>query len=341
MLNQIGGTAVLGASALTIKNPSDLYASLFFSRSVQDQVINGFKLAEHYGFENMDDLRMKVDKQTKVDVGRDGIISIYYTDEDGEFASKIANGLIEAMYEIAREKARSVSDQRIKFYDNLIHEARSKLLDSNRKLMEAENLTGMSSFKGQEESTASAIVELKGLIATREVQLNKMLVTATEYHPKVVKIKSELIELVRQLKLVEKPEGKKITDSEGKTIYIRLDKYPELKHMVDPLRKEVEINTGVLGQLMKARALSRIDESRDLSVISILDEAVTPTKKSGPKLYVSGIFGWGFGLMISVIICLAWEILFTDISRRQRWKNVFRSYLRIGKKVKAVSEEEV
>jgi tyrosine-protein kinase Etk/Wzc len=40
LLNQIGGTAVLGASALTIKNPSDLYASLFFSRTVQENVIS-------------------------------------------------------------------------------------------------------------------------------------------------------------------------------------------------------------------------------------------------------------------------------------------------------------
>ena len=56
MLNQIGGTETIGASALTLKSPSELYASLFLSRSVQDSIIAGFDLAERYGESDIDAL---------------------------------------------------------------------------------------------------------------------------------------------------------------------------------------------------------------------------------------------------------------------------------------------
>lgn len=339
LLNQIGGTAVLGASALTIKNPSDLYASLFFSRSVQDDVIEKFELTKHYGIDDVDDLRVLVGKRTKVEVGRDGIITLSYTDKNGESAAKIANGMISAMYTIARKLARGESERRLEFYDGLLVEARKNLEISTEKLLEMERLTGLTRLKGQEEASSAVIVELRGMIATRQVELQKMAVVATDNHPEVVRMQTELAALKSQLSSIASPLSKnpqlaKSRDGKVKAsdeIFVPFQSYAELRAKVEPLRREEEINNNVFEQLTKARALSRIDESRDFSVISILDPAVAPTKKSGPRVFVNAGVGFLIGFLIAIILALSWDILFTDSDRRDRWKKVFTAFLRFRK----------
>jgi uncharacterized protein involved in exopolysaccharide biosynthesis len=333
LLNQIGGTAVLGASALTLKNPSDLYASLFFSRTVQESVIANFDLAKHYGEEDIDELCALVGKRTKVEVGRDGIITLAYTDTSSKSAAAIANGMIEAMYKIARILARGESQRRMDFYDGLITEAKEKLEISTKKLLENENTFGLTRLKGQEEASVAVVVELRGLIATREVELRKMSVVATKEHPEVIRMQSELAALRAQLASISQPREmvRPETTSKKKSIpidpvFVPLQDYAALRAKVEPLRREDEINSNVLEQLIKARALSRIDESRDFSVISILDPAVEPTKKSGPRVFLSAAVGAFIGFLLAVIFSLSWDILFSDKARQARWLKVFKCF---------------
>jgi tyrosine-protein kinase Etk/Wzc len=347
LLGQIGGTAVLGASALALKNPSDLYAALFYSRTVQDDVIAQFKLAKHYDEPDRDDLRALVGKRTKVEVGRDGIITLAYTDISAESAADIANGMIAAMYKISKILAKGEAERRIDFYDGLIREAKEQVEDANRRLQEVEQATGLTRLQGQEEATTAAVVELRGMIATREVELRKMAVTATERHPEVVRMRTELAALRAQLsglaysanntdggpstQVKSKAQAAEREPSQNKGIFIPVESYPALRAKVEPLRREVEINGNVLEQLTKARALSRIDESRDFSVISILDAAVAPTKKSGPRIYVNAAVGGLIGFFLAVILGLTWDFLLTDPARRARWRRVFKSCVRLGR----------
>lgn len=333
LLNQIGGTAVLGASALTLKNPSDLYASLFFSRTVQENVIAQFGLAKHYGEYDKDELCALIAKRTKVEVGRDGIITLAYTDKSSESAAAIANGMIQAMYKIARILARGESQRKVEFYDSLIVEAKEKIEISNSKLFETEKALGLSRLKGQEEASVAVVVELRGLIATREVELRKMAVVATREHPEVIRMQSELDALRAQLLSISQPKEKLIVSGAERKkslikddIFIPLQDYAALRAKVEPLRREDEINSNVLEQLIKARALSRIDESRDFSVISILDPAVAPTKKSGPRVFVNASVGGFIGFLLAIICALTWDILFTDEARRERWHKVLHSF---------------
>ena len=344
LLTQIGGTAVLGASALTIKNPSDLYASLFFSRSVQDDVISKFDLKKHYDIDDIDELRTFVGKRTKVEVGRDGIITLAYTDKNRDSAADIANGMIGAMYTIARKLARGESERRLEFYDGLIIEARKKLEDSSRKLLDMERITGLTRLKGQEEASSAVIVELRGMIATRQVELQKMAVVATNNHPEVVRMQTELSALNSQLASIAGPRSKSAADTSrldtknkaSDEIFVPFQSYAALRAKVEPLRREEEINSNVFEQLTKARALSRIDESRDFSVISILDAAVAPTKKSGPRVLLNTVAGALIGFILAIIFALSWDILFTDQERRDRWRKVFSAFMR-SKKIKKLS----
>jgi tyrosine-protein kinase Etk/Wzc len=337
LLNQVGGSATLGASALTIKNPSDLYASLFMSRSIQDDVIERFKLAEHYEETDADKLRLLVARRTRVDVGRDGIITLAYTDKTSERSANVANGMIDAMYRIAQRLARDEAERRLKFYEGLIEEMQKKLMQSDQKLLEQEQKTGLTRLRGQEEASVAAASELRGLIATRQVDLTKMLITGTHRHPQVIRLQAELRAYEVQLRRLENKKNDQDKYLEAKTadgissdeqgLFVSFKEYAKKRTLVEPLRREVEINNKVLDQLLRAQALSRIDESRDLSVIQVLDSASPPTNRSGPRPLLNAAVGALIGFLISLAIALVWDLLFTTEERKTRWRKVMLSML--------------
>ena len=336
LLNQVGGNAaVIGASALTLKNPSDLYASLFLSRTVQDAVITKFNLAESYDIDDVDDLRTEVAKRTKVSVGKDGVISLSYTDLSAQGSADIANGLIEAMYQLARKLARDDTRRRLEFYDGLIEEARQKYNAANQKLLAMERETGLTRLRGQEESSASAMAELRGLIATREVELQRAGLVATGRNPEVLRLQQELGALRAQLgrlestgRLPEQPQARQTPEPQSKNIFVPFNQYADRRTLVEPLRQEIDIYERVIADLTKAREFSRGDETRDLSVMQVMDYAVAPTRKAGPKVVANAIIAFVIGVLLTAVFVVLFDILFTDPQRRARWERVRNSFAR-------------
>lgn len=349
LLNQVGGGAAVGAAALTLKNPSDLYASMLLSRTVQDDAIARFKLQAHYGIDDIDLARVEVAKRTKVEVGKDGIITLSYTDKTGLMAADVANGLIDAMYRVASRLARQDDARRMAFYDRLIEEARQTQEAADLKLLEVEVKTGLTRMKGQEESSTAAMVELRGMIATREVELAKSSVTATARHPEMVRLQSELAGLRAQLgRLEPRVSGKSGLPEDGvkkfeqarrdKNLFLPFGDYAQRRALVEPARRDVENAQNVIAQLVKAREFSRGDDTRDLSVMQILDTAVAPTRKSGPRVVLNTVAAAVVGLLLAVMAALAWDILFTDIDRRQRWRLVAMSFVHFRSRRNSVSQ---
>ena len=339
LLNQVGGGAAVGAAALTLKNPSDLYASMLLSRTVQDDAIARFKLQARYSIDDIDLARVEVAKRTKVEVGKDGIITLSYTDKTGLMAADVANGLIDAMYRVASRLARQDDARRMAFYDRLIEEARQTQDTADLRLLEIEVKTGLTRMKGQEESSTAAMVELRGMIATREVELAKASVTATARHPEMVRLQSELTGLRAQLgRLEPRVFGKSGLPDDGvkkfeqarrdKNLLLPFGDYAQRRALVEPARRDVENAQNVVAQLVKAREFSRGDDTRDLSVMQILDEAVAPTRKSGPKVVFNAVAATIVGFFFAVMAALVWDILFTDMDRRQRWRLVAMSVVR-------------
>lgn len=352
LASQIGGNAMLGASALTLKNPSDLYASIFFSRYVQDYVITEFQLAKYYKEYDLDSLRSLVSKNTKVEVGRDGIITLSYTDESNQKAAQITNGMITAMYKLAKELARNEALRRSEFYDTLIDESIQKRNLVTEKLVNVEKKYGLTRLKGQEEASSAALIEIKGMIATKEIELQTISVTATPYHPEFVRIKAELEALKIQLQKLTTPklpstvnQSENTTDLSTQAEHHRLpatqnqdsknvnnqfiipfESYAEVRSIVESLRREEELTNQVVEQLIKAKALSRVDESRDLAVISVLDAATPPTKKSGPRVTLMTISAAIITFLLTMMGLLMWDVLLAGDARKSRWTQVFWAF---------------
>ena len=332
LLNQVGGGASVGAAALTLKNPSDLYASILLSRTVQDDMIGRFRLRERYSISNADALRVYVGKRTKVEVGKDGIITLSYADRDAVMAADIANGLIDAMYQVARRLGREDDARRMVFYDGLLKEARQKQRAADLRLLELELKTGLTRLKGQEEISTAAMAELRGAIATREVELSRAGVTATARHPELMRLKSEISGLRSQLGQMESRAFGGSGDADRvqaeadrrdeKNLFLPFTEYAQRRALVEPARRDVENAQTVVAQLVRAREFSRGDDTRDLSVMQVLDAAVPPTMKSGPRIVFNTIAATIVSFLLVMMAALTWDLVVGNPERCQRWREV-------------------
>lgn len=333
LLNQVGGGAAVGAAALTLKNPSDLYASILLSRTVQDDVIGRFKLQERYSIPNADALRVDVGKRTKVEVGKDGIITLSYADREPVMAADIATGLIDAMYHVARRLGREDDARRMVFYDGLLEEAREKQRVADLRLLELELKTGLTRLKGQEEISTAAMAELRGTIATREVDLSRARVTATARHPELMRLKSEISGLRSQLGQMESRVFGRPGDAgrvppaadrrDEKNLFLPFTEYAQRRALVEPARRDVENAQTVVAQLVRAREFSRGDDTRDLSVMQVLDAAVPPTMKSGPRIVFNTMAAMVLSFLLTLMAVLTWDLVVSNPERCLRWREVW------------------
>ena len=336
LLNQIGGTETIGASAVSLKSPSELYASLFLSRSVQDRIIAGFDLAERYGESDIDALRQAVESRTRVDVREDGIIELRYQDSSGQQAADIVNAMIRAVHQKSRELLRSESENRLAFYDQIIAETRIRLQAAERTLLTLENRTGYLRLRGQEEITATT-GGLESLLLAKETQLSRMLASTTEAHPTVRRIRAEIDALRRKRAAIGETPVDADADADagaadaerapGGTL-LPVARFAELQSRIEPARREVETYRSTLESLIRARQFSRIDENRDLSNMQTLDAATPPTRQSGPRLARNTLLAGAISALLTLMAWLVWDTLWRRPAHRRTLRRLRAVYFR-------------
>jgi capsular polysaccharide biosynthesis protein len=96
MLASLGGLGGLAGAAAGLKNPADQYLAFMKSNSVQDELIERFKLQERYETKFKDDTRLTLTGNTRATSGKDGLITVQIDDKDPKFAAELANAHVKS-----------------------------------------------------------------------------------------------------------------------------------------------------------------------------------------------------------------------------------------------------
>ena len=115
-----GGHAALALSAMGAKVPSDLYAQIFFSHSVQDPVIESLQLRQHYGASTLDDARSALAARTETRIIKGGIIEVAVKDGEATRSAAVVNALVDSMYAVGHRITQDAARRQQEFYDELI-----------------------------------------------------------------------------------------------------------------------------------------------------------------------------------------------------------------------------
>jgi uncharacterized protein involved in exopolysaccharide biosynthesis len=279
LLGQFGGAGVAGGATLGIKSPSDVYVSLFRSRTVEDSLIQRLGLMARYRKNTMSAARTAFEARSKVVLGsRDGLITINVTDRDPKEAAEIANDYVEEFRKLSANLAITEASQRRSFFQQQLREANESVAAAEEAMKHTEQTTGVVQVDSQAKALIESAATLRGQISAKEVQLQGMRIYATDDNPHIVLAEQQLAALKGQLaKLAGTDQN---ADSE---IIVPKGNIPEAEMEYIRKMRDVKYYETVSDLIARQFEAAKLDEARQGAVIQVVDQAVPPDERSFPK----------------------------------------------------------
>jgi tyrosine-protein kinase Etk/Wzc len=312
MLASLGALGGLAGAASGIKNPADQYVAFMKSVSVQDALIERFKLVEKYESKLKTDARMALTGSVRIASGKDGLISVEVDDKNPKFAADLANAHVEELRKLLGRLAVTEAQQRRMFFEKQLQTTKENFTKADLALKSS----GINSsvLKSSPASAIEAVARLKAGISVQEVKLGTMRNYLTESSPDFKQAISELASLKSQLTKAEKEEPASLGTSDYVARY-RDFKYQET--MFELFAKQFE--------------LAKVDESREGAVIQVLDIAEPPERKAKPKKAMIAIIATlasGFALILFVFVRSAFKNVSQDEETKLRIASLKGSWKR-------------
>jgi uncharacterized protein involved in exopolysaccharide biosynthesis len=290
MLASLGSLGGLAGAVGGIKNPADQFLAYMKSVTLQDSLIDRFKLLERYEAKTKTDARLALTENVRAASGKDGLISVEVDDKDPKFAAELANAHVEELGALLGKLATTEAQQRRLFFEKQLTLAKDKLIQSEISL-KATGVSG-SVLKSNPASAVAAVAGLQAAVTAQEVKLGAMRGYLAESAPDFKLAMSELSNLRAQLAKQEKdsPATGSKTTTEGDYI----TKYREFKY-----------HETLFELFSKQFELAKVDEAREGALIQVLDAAQAPERKAKPKKAMIAIIATlasGFALLLFVFV---------------------------------------
>jgi tyrosine-protein kinase Etk/Wzc len=310
LVGQISMLSGLSGADLGLKNPSDLFTAMLKSRSVQDAIVKQFDLRRVYWVKRFEDARKKLDNRSRIAAGDEGLISISVSDANPRRAADLANAYVDQLRVLNQGLAVSEAAQRRLFYQQKIDEEREALAQAELALKQAEEKSGLVQPDAQARAIIEAVAGARAQVSIKEVQLQAIRTYATANNPDLKRAEQELASLRGQLARLERSTGALGNGN----MEIPTRRLPEVE--LDYIRRarDLKYHEALFDFLSKQLEAARIDEAREAVVVQVVDKAVAPERKSGPRRTLIVLVATAVAFILS---CL-WMLVAEAIRRRRQ-----------------------
>ncbi|GAB3414921.1 Wzz/FepE/Etk N-terminal domain-containing protein [Massilia agilis] len=273
LLSQLGGLAGGGAAvAAGLKNPNDLYVGMLRSRTIADRLIAQFDLKKVYATDSQEIARKRLETNTTISSGKDGLILIEVEDENKKLVAPMANAYVGELFRLMKTLAVTDAAQRRLFYEHQLEATKDNLAKAEAALKRTMESHGVISVDSESRAILETVARLKAQVSAKEIQLTSMRAFVTNTNPDYRRVEEELNGLRTELAKLENGRGadRGDTDKDGGLANIKLLRDLKYQQMLyEVLAKQYEV--------------ARMDEAKDPSVIQVLDPAIEPERKFKPK----------------------------------------------------------
>ncbi len=291
MLASLGALGGLAGAATGLKNPADQYVAFLKSNSIEDALIDRFKLMDRYEAEYKQDARKTLEANVSIASGKDGLITVSVDDTDPQMAADIANAHVQELTQLLGRLAVTEAQQRRQFFEQQLTQAKDKFTQAEIALKQ----TGVSSsvLKSNPASAVAAVAGLQAQITAQEVKIGAMRGYLADTAPDFKQAMTELANLRTQLAKQEQTQPTS-ADAAGQGEGDYVAKYRDYKYqetLFELFAKQFE--------------MAKIDEAREGATIQVLDAAQPPELKSKPKkalIAVLATLATCFALLLFVFI---------------------------------------
>ena len=272
LLSQLGGVAGALASS-GLKNPSEMYIGMLRSRTIADKLVDKFALKKVFEADFQEEARKTLEGNTFISSGKDGIITIEVQSKEPKLSAAIANAYVDELIKLTQGLALTEAAKRRIFFEKQLELSKNNLAAAEISLKSALDTHGLISVDADSRAFVETVGQLRAKISSKEIQLNSMNAFVTSNNPEYRRVQEELGSLRGELSKLEngRPSAasSRNTNKEGlNNIKIVRDvKYYQM--LYELLAKQYEV--------------ARLDEANDSAVIQVLDPALIPERKFGPK----------------------------------------------------------
>jgi tyrosine-protein kinase Etk/Wzc len=332
LVGQVGGAAALDLNDLGLKNPADVFVAMLQSRTVEDSLVNRFDLRKSYNVKRYQDARKILEKRSEINPEKEGLISIQVSDRDPKRAADIANEWVDELRALNQSLALTEAAQRRVFFEQKMAAEREDLSKSELALKILQEKTGLIQPDAQTRALIGAVAELRAQVAAKQVQLQSLRTYATEDNPDVKRVERELAELQAQSAKMSQMERSGADIGEG-NLQVPTRRVPEANLEYLRVARELKYHESLYDFLGKQLEAARIDESKNAVMVQVVDKAVEPERKSGPKRLLIVAVTAIASFLLSCLGVLIWEAIRRkqqDPSERARIAQL-QQYLRSSK----------
>jgi tyrosine-protein kinase Etk/Wzc len=284
---------------------SQLYMEILKSRSAAEYVVNKHDLTKYYGEDNKYKAAMDLSDHLELEVNKEGILTLSVetktslfplfsggSDAARKMSAALSNSYIEALDKINREKLSSKARQARQYIEEQLKATRYQLDSVENRLMVFQKTNKAISLPEQVNAAIKAAADIKTEIVKTEIELGLMQVNLQEDNRALIALKNKLEELKSQYSKMEM----------GSQDYlVAFKEVPELGKDLASLLREVKIQNEVYIMLQQQYYKEKIQETRDIPTVEILDEAIPPLKAAGPRVIFSSVMG---GVFVFLGMCL-------------------------------------
>jgi tyrosine-protein kinase Etk/Wzc len=298
LLSQLGGVAGAVAGGAGIKSPNDIYIGMLRSRTVADAIIAKYDLKKVYGFSSQERIRNKLEENTAVASGKDGLITITVADENKALVAKLANSYVDELVRLTNTLAVTEASQRRVFYERQLDRAKDNLASAEQALKSALDTHGVVSVDVESRAMLENIVRLRAGISAKQIELSSMNAFLTSANPEYHRVQEELSSLRAELSKLE--NGRVGADENTSP-----QKSAGLENI--KLIRNVKYNQMLYELLAKQYEVARLDEAKDGLVVQVLDSAIEPERKSSPRRVLIAVVFAMAGLFLTLLWIFAVE----------------------------------
>jgi uncharacterized protein involved in exopolysaccharide biosynthesis len=290
ILAQLGGVAGAAAGAAGIKNPNDLYIGMLKSRSIADRLIDRFSLKSIYGESYLENARKTLADNTTISTSKDGLISIDVEDVSSKRSAEIANAYVEELLLLTKRIAVTEASQRRLFFEKQLLLSKNNLAETESKLSGGMDSHGVASVDAKSRAVVETAARLHAQVAAKEIQLSSMRAIFTAENSEYKRAAQELASM--RLELSRQENGRDVVDAPKDLSHSGLDSIK--------LLRDVKYYQMLYELLSKQYEVARLDESKDTSIIQVLDKAFEPERKYKPMRAVIVFISTFFGLLLAL-----------------------------------------
>jgi uncharacterized protein involved in exopolysaccharide biosynthesis len=320
---ELGGLGSLAGSLLGARSSSALFVDLLRSGTVSSDLIRRFELqkAWHKRY-RVDAAKYLARHTTIVDDKRSGVITVEVEDSDPRRARDLAQGYLEELNQLVmRTNTSSAHQERVFIEGRLrgveadLHRAQEAMSEfsSTHTTIDIANQTramvdGAARLQGEEIAAQSEVDSLRQVYGDTNVRVRAAQARTAELQHELIKMSGT--------SAPDPTAGEDTTASGGNDeLYPPLRQLPRLAVPYADLYRRVRVQEAVYELLTQQYEIARLQEAKDVPVVSVIDTPGIPEKKSfPPRLLVSLLF------TLFAVGATAGFVLF-----RQRWESVDES----------------